>query len=99
PLPSRTTSSDPPVILDTVLHLCSFFLPAANELMLNPKPLHFKPFEYFDHTGCYVVTQRSNLFYSHWSNQWPENRPSEVSIVVAVSRRKAADRTQSAASR
>src|SRR2546430_14067796 len=84
PLPSRSTSAGPPVVLDTALLLCSFLLPAAKELGLNPKPLHFKPFEYFDHTGCYVVTQRSNLFWSHWSNQWPANRPSEVSMVVAV---------------
>ncbi len=51
PLPSRSTSAGPPVALDTALLLCSFLLPAAKELGLNPKPRHFKPFEYFDHTS------------------------------------------------
>ena len=55
PLPSRGTSADIPVVLDTALLLCSFLLPAAKELGLNPKPRHFKPFEYFDHTGCTLL--------------------------------------------
>jgi len=30
-------------------------LPAAKELGLNPKPRHFKPFEFFDHTGSLQI--------------------------------------------
>src|SRR5207253_8038717 len=25
------------------------------------------------HGGCYARTERSNLFWSHWSNQWLKN--------------------------
>jgi hypothetical protein len=34
---------------------------SKRELGLNPKPRHFKPFEYFDHTSYTIMARGSSL--------------------------------------